>query len=297
MSALHAPVGGILIVGQAAPDATRVADALAGIQFEQVAAAIAIVIVFLGINRLIDVGVERLASQFRTRRLTLRHATSFLKLGIFVVGAYLVVSTLLHDQRGAAIGVLGTVALAVGFALKDTVSSVVAGVLILLDQPFQVGDRIRFAEVYGDVVHVGLRSVRVRTLDQRMVSIPNNKFLTDEVASLTRGSLPMMVEVEFYVAVSSDTDIAYELVYRACVTSRYVNLERKVTMRVKEREVGAAFATVVKCKAWIVDARFEEAYKSDLTRRVKREFVKHRIHSPYARLVEVPGREPHDVVD
>lgn len=282
------------VLAQAAPDAERVASALEGIDLGKVAAAIIIIAVALGVNKLIDAGVERATEQLRSRRLTLRHVSSFIKLAVFVIGAYLVASTLLESQQGAAVGVLGSVALAVGFALKDTVSSVVAGVLILVDQPFQVGDRVRFGEVYGDVQHIGLRTVRVLTLEGRMASIPNNKFLTDEVASLSRGELSMMVEAEFYVAVSSDADLARELVYRACVTSRYIHLGKKVSMRVREDEVGAAFATVVKCKAWIIDSRFEEAYLSDVTRRVKRVFDKHRIQSPYARLVEVAGREPHD---
>ncbi|MFP4601256.1 MAG: mechanosensitive ion channel family protein, partial [Persicimonas sp.] len=294
MSILDAPFAGLPIILQAAPDAERVASALESIDLGKIFAAMVILAVCFGLNKLIDMGVNRLSSQLRTRRLTLGHMASFVKLAVFVVGAYLVASTLLENQRGAAVGVLGSVALAVGFALKDTVSSVVAGVLILFDQPFQVGDRVRFGEVYGDVQHIGLRTVRVLTLEGRMVSIPNNKFLTDEVASMNRGELPMMVEAEFYIAVSSDADLAHDLVYRACVTSRYIDLDQKVSMRMREGEFGAAFATVVKCKAWIIDSRFEELYLSDVTCRVKHAFNKHRIQSPYARLVEVPGREEHD---
>lgn len=282
------------MLAQAAPDAERVVDALGGVQFGQVAIALVIIALGFGLNRLVDAVVERLSSQMRTRRLSLKHAASFTKLGIFIIAAYLVATTLLANQQGAAIGVLGTVALAVGFALKDTVSSVVAGVLILVDQPFQVGDRIRFGSVYGDVEHVGLRTVRVRTPRGEAVSIPNNKFLTDEVASLTNGQLPMMVEIEFYVAVGSDADLAHDLVYRACTTSPYIDLSKGVAMRVREKEVGPAFATVVKCKAWVIDARFEQPYRSDVTRRVKRAFARDHIQSPYARTMEVEGREPHD---
>lgn len=295
MSWLSTLGGATPVLLQAGPDAERVADALGAIDFGQVAAALVIIAVAFALNRVIDASVDRLSRRLQTRRLTLRHASSFVKLGIFVIGAYLVVTTLLADQQGAAVGVLGTVALAVGFALKDTVSSVVAGVLILLDQPFQVGDRIRFGSVYGDVERIGLRTVRVRTLDQRIVSIPNNTFLTEEVASLTRGGLSMMVETEFYISVGADADVAHDIVYRACVTSPYVDLEKKVTMRVKETEVGPAFATVVKCKAWIVNARFEKAYQSELTRRVKRSFARHGMDSPYARTFEVDGPEVNDM--
>ena len=49
----------------------------------------------------------------------------------------------------------GTIAVSVGFALKDFVSSIVAGLIILVDRPFQVGDRVSFDGWYGEIIHIG----------------------------------------------------------------------------------------------------------------------------------------------
>ncbi|MGM0557881.1 MAG: mechanosensitive ion channel family protein [Myxococcota bacterium] len=279
---------GHALLAQTALAPQDVATTLQQIDFAKIARALVIVAVGYVLNRGIEAAFDSLSRQLPKRRLLFERISSFGRLAIFVLGTYLAVAVLLEDQDKAAVGVVGTLAVALGFALKDTFSSVMAGVLILIDRPFQVGDRIRFGDTYGEVREIGLRTVRVLTLDNHLVSIPNNKFLTDEVASANDGELDMMVAVTFYVAVDEDADLVKKLVYEACVTSRYIFLNKPVKMRVQEGEFGPAFATTVKCKAHIIDARFERSYVTDVTERVKLKFETHDIESPYARLQEVP---------
>ncbi len=280
-----------ITLAQAAPEAVDVARALQSVEVDRIVSAVLIVVVGWAINRLIASSLERLGTRLPKRRLLVKKVSSFVRLAVFVLGTYLAVATALADQKSAAIGVMGTLALALGFALKDTVSSVMAGLLILVDQPFQVGDRIRFADTYGEVKEIGLRTVRVFTLGGRLVSIPNNRFLTEQVSSANDGDLDMMVAMTFYVAVDEDIDLVKKLVYEACVTSKYVFLNKPVVMRVRDEEVSYAFVTRVTCKAYVVDARFEKAYATDVTERVKLAFRRHRIQSPYARLYEVADDE------
>ena len=291
MSLLHAIFGTLPTVAQAAPDAAEVAKTLQALEFDRLARALVIVATGYALNRVVEGGLERLSGRLPKRRLTLNKLSSFARISIFVVGTYLALATLLADQHSAALGVAGTLALAVGFALKDTLSSVMAGVLILIDQPFQVGDRVRFGDIYGEVTEIGLRTVRIVTLDDHLVSIPNNKFLTEEVSSANDGQLDMMVELKFHVAINEDADLVKKLVYRACVTSKYVYLNKPVTMRVRDEEVGIAFVTTVKCKAHVIDARFEKAFATDVTERVKDAFRRYGIQPPYAQTWELSDRE------
>lgn len=278
---------GLPMLAQSTLAPQDLATTLQGIDFGKIARALVIIAVGYAFNRGVEATLNSLSTQLPKRRLLFKRVSSFTRLTVFVLGTYLAIAVLLEDQDKAAIGVVGTLAVALGFALKDTFSSVMAGVLILIDRPFQVGDRIRFGDTYGEVREIGLRTVRVLTLDDNLVSIPNNKFLTDEVASANDGELDMMVPVTFYVAVDEDADLVKKLVYEACVTSRYIFLKKPVKLRVKEGEFGPAFATTVTCKAHIIDARFERSYVTDVTERVKLKFEKHAIESPYARLQEV----------
>ena len=73
--------------------------------------------------------------------------------------------------------------------------------MIMADRPFQVGDRVSFGGQYGDVTAIGLRSVRVRTLDDSVVTIPNNLFLTDVTTCGNYGVLHMQLHVDLYIGI------------------------------------------------------------------------------------------------
>jgi small conductance mechanosensitive channel len=274
-----------VVLAQVGPDVAELADHIEFLDLTKIFTAVFIIAAAFIINRLVIATLNGLGEGQARRRLFFKKVASFTRLGIFIAAAYLVLATFLdfEEDRTALIGLGGTLAVAVGFALKDTTSSLMAGILILFDQPFQVGDRVAFGQYYGEVKEIGLRSVRIVTLDDSEVSIPNNKFLTEAVASANAGALDMMVEMRFYIALSADFELAKQLVYEACITSKYVYLSKPVTMHVHDEITPLAFATLVLCKAYVIDARYERAFLSDVMVRVKKAFKEHRIHYPYVR--------------
>ena len=162
-------------------------------------------------------------------------------------------SKLVAQQGGATASLLvltpqvllavgGSVAVSIGFALKDLVASVVAGLIILVDRPFQVGDRVTFDGYYGEIREIGLRSVRLMTLDDTQVTIPNSKFLTDVVASGNSGAVEMMIQMDFFVALDQDIQRAKQIVQEALTTSRYVHLKLPWAVLVNQVSQGEHFA-------------------------------------------------------
>jgi small-conductance mechanosensitive channel len=97
----------------------------------------------------------------------------------------------------------------------------------------------------------------------------------------------MMVVIKFYVAMTEDFELAKRAVYEACVTSKYVYLEKPVTIVLKDEVVGPAYATVINCKAYVIDTRYEMAFVTDVTERVKRAFREYDIEYPYARELQI----------
>lgn len=275
-------------------DSEAAAELAKTIDVGKITAAVLTVVVAVVVSRVVQVSLDRIAEGMPKRRLLLKKVMSFTRLGIFVFATYLVVMIFFDakEDKTALIGLGGTLAVTLGFALKDAASSLMSGILILIDQPFQVGDRVKFEDTYGEVKEIGLRSVRIVTLDDNEVSIPNNKFLTESVASANAGSLDMMVVIKFYVAMTEDFEIAKQAVYEACVTSKYVFLEKPVNIVLQDDVVGPAYATVIKCKAYVVDTRYETAFVTDVTERVKRAFREYEIQYPYARELQI-GRAEH----
>lgn len=81
---------------------------------------------------------------------------------------------------GAALAGIGVVGIAIGFAAQDSLANIIAGFLIFIDKPFQVGDWVTVADRYGEVNHITMRSTRIRTNRNTFVVIPN-KTIIDSV--------------------------------------------------------------------------------------------------------------------
>jgi len=87
---------------------------------------------------------------------------------------------------GALIAGLGIGGLALAMAAKDTVSNMFGGVTIFTDQPFRINDRIKVAGYDGNVAEIGVRSTKLRTLEGRVVTIPNATFADTPVENISR---------------------------------------------------------------------------------------------------------------
>ena len=203
------------------------------INFASLPYAVLIIIVTFVVARFTTRIADQLGERFTDKRLLIQQLRSFVRFFFYFLGALATLSVLL-EGTAAWVAVGGAAAVSVGYALKDLVSSLIAGLVILVDRPFQVGDRVSFGSWYGEISHIGLRSVRLVTLDDTQVTIPNNLFLTEVVASGNAGAVDMMVQMDFHIGVDQDLDRAKTLVREALTSSRFVNLSRPWAVVVSE---------------------------------------------------------------
>ena len=224
--------------------------------------------------------VESIGGQFAQYRMLLQKLQSFMQFFIYMSAGILVfmMSFRINDQILALIG--GTLAVSVGFALKDLAASFIAGMTVMVDRPFQVGDRVTFEGNYGDIIAIGLRSVRMRTLNDDIITIPNNKFLNEVTVSGNYGALDMQVVIPFYVGLDEDITLARDLIQEAASSSRYIHLPKPVTVLVKQTITDNYLAIQLTCKAYVVDTAYEKLFETDITLRVMKEFRKHGICPP-----------------
>ena len=122
-------------------------------------------------------------------------------LGVTVLLSYFGVNV---TAFAAAVGLGG---LSISLAAKDTVADAIAGFMVLVDQPYRIGDRIEIQEVgtWGDVVDIGLRTTRIRTRDNRMVIVPNSVIGKNQVINYTYPDPQYRIQI--HVGIASDTDI------------------------------------------------------------------------------------------
>ena len=123
------------------------------------------------------------------------------KVFVVVMGMLIVVQEFGYSITGlvASFGVIG---LAISLAAQDTAANILGFTTIVSDNPFEVGDYIVTGDVAGTVEEVGVRSTRVRKLDQSLVSVPNSS-LTD--AAVTNWSRLQKRRLDFYIGLTYST--------------------------------------------------------------------------------------------
>ncbi|MFZ5858256.1 MAG: mechanosensitive ion channel family protein [Chloroflexota bacterium] len=111
----------------------------------------------------------------------------------------------------AGLGILG---FTVGFALQEVMKNFAAGIVLLVQQPFQVGDVIGVAGYDGEVLAIDLRSTEMRTLDGRLALLPNADVMTNTIVNYTRSDR-RRVDLSVGVAYGSDPELVRGLVLEA----------------------------------------------------------------------------------
>lgn len=111
----------------------------------------------------------------------------------------------------AGLGILG---FTVGFALQDVMKNFAAGIILLIQRPFHVDEFIGVNGFDGQVLEIDLRATEMRSLDGRMVSIPNADVLANPIINYTRANR-RRIELPVGVAYNTDTELARRVVLEA----------------------------------------------------------------------------------
>jgi len=141
--------------------------------------ALGLLILFLVLSRAAHFGVLRIVERTRAHGPLGELLASVARISLIVLGLITALGTLGVNIMGIVAG-LGLTGFALGFALKDSISNLLAGVMILLYRPFEVGDRIDVGGLGGRVTHVNLRYTELESESERVL-VPNSKMLTDPI--------------------------------------------------------------------------------------------------------------------
>jgi len=242
---------------------------------------LALLLLVLFVKVITHVG-DLLYQRVPRRRILISQVATTLNFSIYIFGGSYLFYAILQPPREVMLAATGSIAVALGLSLKDLVTSVIAGFILLFDRPFQVGDRVAFGDVYGEIESIGLRSVRLVTLDDNLVTIPNNRFMSDVVSSGNAGALDMMLVFDFYIALDADIRLARDLLYEVVVTSRYAYLKKPVSIVMTEMPIAERIALQLRAKAYVIDVRFEKAFQTDVVLRATEAFNRHNIKRPPA---------------
>ena len=233
-------------------------------------------LVIIIITWLVLIGIQRLsnflADRFPRRRVQISSVFPVLRLVIWLGVMGYIISVVIRPELKTLVAISAAAGVALGLGAQELVKNVLAGVLILFDRPFHVGDMIKVDTYYGEVSHIGLNTCRIHTFDDSIISLPNGIFLNKAVTNSNSGELVEQVEVEFSLPGTVPVSDVRELMHEAALCSPYVYRKKPLNVLVEDR-YNYGFLSVFKIKAYVMDVRFERLIASDITERIKEAIV------------------------
>lgn len=161
-------------------------------------------------NRIQNWFAERILSKTNID-LGMRHATAIILKYIIVSLGFVVILQSAGVDLSALTVMAGAVGLGLSFGLQNITSNLVSGLIVLLERPIKVGDRVEVAGVTGDVKRIALRATTICTNDNIEIIVPNSDFISSRVTNLSHSSREIRIGVPVGVAYGTNARLVEKL--------------------------------------------------------------------------------------
>jgi len=188
----------------------------------------------------------------------------------------------LEVNVGPLLAVIGAAGFVIAFALQDSLGNFASGILILVFKPFDVGDTVEIAGVLGKVQSMNLLAVQIRTLDNKVVIVPNNQVWGSAITNVT-GSSTRRVDLMFGIGYGDNIEKAQGILED--IVSKHEKILKDPESTIRVHELGDSSVNFI-CRPWVKSADYWDVYW-DLTRSVKERFDEEGVSIPF------PQRDVH----
>ena len=241
--------------------------------FEKIIASLIVILAGFFILKIVTKILHFFAEKSTRYRISYKGSIPIVRLLGWLIIIYLIIAVILKLPFETLIAVSASLAIAIGLAAQDLVKNVIGGIMILFDRPFQVGDKIQVGDHYGEVITIGLRATRIVTGDDSTVSIPNAEIMNQAVSNTNYGEPNCQVVAEVYLPIDIDTVAVRDIALEVARVSKYVYLNKPISVlyfnEVKEKRSYLK----MRLKAYVMDIRYEFAFKSEMTEMILRELL------------------------
>lgn len=201
----------------------------------------------------------------------------FVHYTILAVGVYAGLTSL-GVPLGALAGFVTLLGVGIGFGLQNLAANFISGIILLIERPIKIGDRITVEDIWGEVVRIDLRTTVINTLDNVSMIIPNSKLLENNLVNWSYGEKKVRLRIPVGIAYGSDVDLATELMIQAATE----------TKKVLKKPVPSAFflefgdsSLNFELYAWVPDSILKPEVTDQLHRGIDRLFRENNIEIPF----------------
>jgi small conductance mechanosensitive channel len=210
---------------------------------------------------------NRVPARFRVYLLP---SVPVIRLLILIAAIALIVPMVIKTSLQNFVAILGLTAVALGFAFKDYISSLLAGIVAVYERPYRVGDWVTVDGAYGEVISMNLRAIRVFTFDDTVVTIPHIKIWEKNIYNANDGKRNLLCVAHFFVDPNHEAALVRQKLHDVALTSPYLDLNHPIRVIVQEQPWGTHY----QLKAYPLDGRDQLLFSSDLTVRGKAALAK-----------------------
>ncbi|GEM_PF-137694 len=196
---------------------------------------------------------------------------------IIIMGALLILSKF-GVEIGPLVASLGIAGFAVGFAVKDSLSNIIGGIILILDKSLAVGDKVTIDDDTGVIKEVGLRNTKLQTYDNEIIVIPNGDLMNKKFKNYVLPDPTIRVVVDFGVAYGSNVDQVEEIVLK--VIDSIDEVVDDPEPAVVFYEMGD-FALKFQAKFWIPLYENQYVKKMEATKKIYNALVENNIDIPF----------------
>lgn len=202
---------------------------------------------------------------------------------IFNIGLHafmvMVCLLILGVKESSLIAFFGTLGIGIGLALKDNLSNVSGGVIILLFKTYKLGDEVSIADTEGFVHSIDIYSTNIRTYYGDIVAIPNGLIVSNKIINYTKTPARRLV-MTIGISYDADIDLARKQIETLLKNNPLIIQDRKIYSYVSDYANSSINITL---RAWVLNENYWQAYQ-DIQNELKKSLDSVKISIPYPQL-------------
>ena len=252
--------------------------------------AIVVLVIGLFVIKLVGRISKTALEKTSMERTTVSFSISIVNFALYAVLFYFVLVTAFPNLGAGIIAILGSAALAVGLALKDSLSDFASGIMIIFNKPFKEGDYISVDGTEGTIKAIHLLHTVIYTADNKKVVINNSKVNSNQVINYSARPT-RRVDLEFCAAYGSDLETVKAAINE--VVTKHPKILKKPEPLIRLGTYGQS-GLIFRCRVWVNNADYWQVYY-DLNEMIYKKFTEENIVIPYENItVHFADKEVHD---
>lgn len=196
---------------------------------------------------------------------------------IMITGAIISLQFVGIDLSGLVV-IFGLLSVGIGFGLQNITSNFVSGLVLLIERPIRVGDRVTVGDTLGDVLEINMRSTTIRTLTNIAIIVPNSEFISSNVINWSHGDPKVRLDLSIGVSYNSDLETVLRSLHE--VAEENEELLKKPGPEVNFAGFGDS-SWDLELRVWLDNPKRYQQVRSDLNCAIVKKFRENKVEIPF----------------